>query len=188
MKNASAHPAAQELAELKSSIKELNTIVQDELEEKLFLFVPANRAEYWDESPLFDEKVQKRLPKAIDDMVEAGKCLAVARYTACVFHLMRVVEIGAKKLGKKLVPSLTHKATLGDITRAIAPVIVAMPTHTAKESERKEAFSKTADHLNHIKDGWRNKTMHPGLSYNEDETFRMFNNVREFMRLLVTLR
>jgi hypothetical protein len=133
---------------LKNDCDNLNQIVVDELDEQLFLFVPVERSKYWSDSPLFDEKVQKRLPKSVDDMVEAGKCLAVGRYTACVFHLMRVVEIGAKNLAKKnLRLVLTHKATLGTLIRELGAGVAKMPSGTPAETERKEAFSKTADRV-----------------------------------------
>jgi len=38
--------------------------------------------------------VAERFPEAIFDMAEAGKCLALDRSTASVFHLMRVTEYG----------------------------------------------------------------------------------------------
>lgn len=173
----------------KSSIGQLRRLIEYELESRLFLHVPQNRAEYWSEEPLLSKKAQRSFKKAIDDMVEAGKCLAVGRYTASVFHLMRVVEVGAKRFARKF-PGLTlsHKATLGSIAKDISCEILLMPNGTPSESERKEAFSRTADHLSHITAGWRNKTMHPGLSYNEEQATLMFKNVREFMQLLADLK
>jgi len=179
--------SARKVADLRESVKDLNRTVIEELEDIRFLFVPSERISYWSETPLFSEKVQRRYKRAFDDMVEAGKCLAVGRYTACVFHLMRVVEIGAKRLAKNVGLAPSHKAPLGTIARDISKEVVKMPTTTPKESDRKEAFSKTVDHLAHITAGWRNKTMHPGLSYNEEEATLMFKNVCSFVNLMVEL-
>ncbi len=174
---------------LQTSLRELRRRIEDELESRLFLFIPQDRAAYWSEDPLFSKKVQRCCRKAVDDMIEAGKCLAVGRHTASVFHLMRVVEIGAKRFATKILRlSLSHKDALGTIIGKISQEVARMPTSTTRELQRKEIFSKTADHLSHIKDGWRNKTMHPGLSFNEEQAILMFNNVREFMQLLVDLK
>jgi HEPN domain-containing protein len=176
------------IADMQNAMKEFGARVLDELNSRTFMFIPPQRVEFWSEAPLLSKKVQRRYRKACDDMVEAGKCLAAGRFTACVFHLMRVAEIGAKSLIKKLKLTISHKATLGVIARDIDAEIVKMPTATQKETDRKAAFSKTADHLSHITNGWRNKTMHPGESYNEDQAMLMFKNVREFMNLLIELR
>jgi hypothetical protein len=37
-----------------------------------------------------------------EDADEAGKCFAVGRYTACVFHLMRIMERCVQKMGRDL--------------------------------------------------------------------------------------
>jgi hypothetical protein len=175
--------------ELARDIKDLEERVRHELQAEMFFFVPPHRAEYWSESPLFGEKVQRRYRKAVDDMVEAGKCLAAGRFTACVFHLMRVVEVGAKRLAKTTLKlTISHRATLGGVAVTISKEVANWPATTQKESERKTAFSKAAAHLSNITDGWRNKTMHPGENYGEDEARLMFQNVREFMNLLVDLR
>ena len=41
-------------------------------------------------------------PAANHEASEAGKCFATARYTACVFHLMRVMEVGVQEFGAVL--------------------------------------------------------------------------------------
>lgn len=180
---------SEDLEQLPGAVRDLVALIADELREIRFLYVPARRAEYWSETPLFSKKVQRHCRRAVDDMMEAGKCLAVDRSTACVFHLMRVVEVGAKRLATKTLGlTLSHKATLGTIITLIGREVAKMPTTTPKEMERKEEFSKMADHLNHIKDGWRNKTMHPGLRYDGEQAMLMFKNVCEFMQLLVDLK
>jgi hypothetical protein len=177
------------LADLKAFFVGLTQRIDEQLSEEIFLHLPRQRTYYWSEEPLFSEKAQRRFRKAVDDMVEAGKCLALGRFTACVFHLTRVVEIGAKRFAKRLPGlSLSHKATLGAIAKGISDEVVNMPNATPQETARKEEFSRIADHLSHFTAGWRNKTNHPGLSYNEEQATLMFQNVREFMQRLADLK
>ncbi|MCH9032818.1 MAG: HEPN domain-containing protein [candidate division Zixibacteria bacterium] len=43
--------------------------------------------------------MRETFPKARFDIDEAGKCYAFGLYTACVFHLMRIVDLCLKRLG-----------------------------------------------------------------------------------------
>lgn len=49
---------------------------------------------------LFDSRIVARWGEATEDIEEACRCFAFDRFTACAFHLMRVVEIGVLKLGE----------------------------------------------------------------------------------------
>jgi len=51
---------------------------------------------------LFGDDVAKKFPSASVDIEEAGKCLALDRGTATVFHLMRAMEVGLRALAKSL--------------------------------------------------------------------------------------
>ncbi len=176
------------IPELQGWLGSIGELVHTQLNDRLLFCVGTDRAEYWSDTPLFGQKVQAAHPDACDDMVEAGRCLVVGRYKACVFHLMLVVEIGVRQMAGILGVTPSHKDTWGAILNQLSHVVAAMPTRTVPDAERKSAFSKAADHLNHIKDGWRNKTMHPGLGYNEEQAVMMFKNVVAFMELLVDLR
>jgi hypothetical protein len=50
----------------------------------------------------FGKEIPTQFPTARDDIEEAGKCLAFGRGTACVFHLMRIMEVGLRALGQSL--------------------------------------------------------------------------------------
>jgi hypothetical protein len=64
-------------------------------------FDVSDSALFRNEQP-FGNAVWNAFPSAIDDSIEAGKCIALERYTAAVFHLMRVLEAGLKALAKAL--------------------------------------------------------------------------------------
>jgi hypothetical protein len=71
---------------------------------------------------LFGKEVNDRFPMAIDDIEEAGKCLALGRATACVLHAMRIIEVGLRALAKALnIPfAPSWKSYLNQISSRIA--------------------------------------------------------------------
>jgi hypothetical protein len=50
--------------------------------------------------PLFSESAVKAFPSAYMDIVEAGRCLALNRNNAAIYHLMQVAEIGLRALAR----------------------------------------------------------------------------------------
>src|SRR5207245_2918398 len=60
------------------------------------------KVHYHKANQLFGEPVEIKFPEVADDIKEAGKCLALDRSTATVFHLMRVLEVGVARFATKL--------------------------------------------------------------------------------------
>jgi len=149
---------------------ELERRVEDELSSVLFMYIPPHRAGYYQTRPLFNEKVAKKFPKATEDIEEAGKCFAVARYTACVFHLMRVMERGVQRLGKKLNVSIpVEEKDWGAIGNRINGAIKQLPNSTTQEKRIHTRYTKVATYLDNVRESWRNPTMHTKETYTEEE-------------------
>jgi hypothetical protein len=132
-----------------------------------------------------------KFPKLTEDIDEAGKCLFFGRYTAVVFHLMRVMEVGVRRLARLLRTNVNLDQAWGIILQPIDTAIVALPggvAATDKEKKRKAKFSEVAVFLRHVKDAWRNDTMHPKRTYTEEEANRVFEIVKAFVQSLVKLR
>jgi hypothetical protein len=92
---------------------ELKTIrgrILDELRLPRFFFIPREKAKFFELRdgtgnviPAFGPEVHKRFGKVAGrDIDEAGKCYAAGRNTACVFHVMRVIEVGLEHFQKRL--------------------------------------------------------------------------------------
>jgi hypothetical protein len=65
--------------------------------DKLFMFIPTDKAEFYRRpEQLFGVQVVSSFPSCTTDIEEAGKSYATGRSIACVFHLMRVMEIGLR--------------------------------------------------------------------------------------------
>ena len=82
---------------------ELTRSILRELGSRYVLLIPSNRDKYY-ESYLSDKEkeIGNKTPEIIEDIIEAGNCFAFGRYTACVFHLIRVMEKSVQYFGKKL--------------------------------------------------------------------------------------
>jgi hypothetical protein len=83
---------------LRGSLKELGNSIRREMQAEVFFHLPASRAKFYDNKELFGEQSVYKFPDLQDDIREAGNCLALGRGTACVFHLMRIMEAAVQTL------------------------------------------------------------------------------------------
>ncbi len=79
-------------------VGELVSRFEDELKSHHFFYIPQGRFAHYMQPVAFGVEVTTKFPTASADIEEAGNCYAVGRNTACVFHLMRVMEIGIRAL------------------------------------------------------------------------------------------
>jgi hypothetical protein len=172
----------------KAFVVSLTNRLQDELSTKIVMFLPYHRASYYSNpGTVFTEDVRDCFPSAIYDMDEACKCFALARYTASVFHLMRIMEVGLNLLGNSL--DLPIAKSWGSAILNIEKEITLRNTgsngHKWKENE-KPFFVEAATHFRVVKDAWRNHTMHTKDKFDEERAKDILNSVVAFMRHLVT--
>ena len=136
---------------------------------------------YQPQIPLFGREVDDKLSGMAEDIGEAAKCLSVHRYTACVFHLMRAMEGAVQRLSESL--SITNPSReWGKLLSDIKPKIAAMQT-----GEMRNKWSENFALLYHVKQAWRNDTMHPKQTYTEEEAKEVFSATRSFMKNLAAL-
>jgi len=171
-------------------INDLRELIAKEMQGRMFMYVPLDRAAYFDATGagLFGNEVGLRFPSAKFDSAEAGNCLAAGRSTACVFHLMRVLEIGLDVLAKVFGVSMQH-TNWEPAIREIEAKIRDMhkdPNWTAKADwkQQREFYAQAASHFGILKDAWRNYTMHIRAKYTEEEAKRIFGNTKDFMQKL----
>ena len=174
-------------SEMTTALSELQDRIEDQLKHRLLMFVPNRRARYYQQEDLFGLEVTNEFPGCIYDIEEAGKCIAVGRWTAVVFHLMRVMERGVRSLAVKLNAPFNEKATWGEILNSIDAEIKKMPRGTAAELEAKAPYEQASASLHAVKDAWRNPTMHPRAQYDEERAIEIFANVKTFMKRLVDI-
>lgn len=146
---------------LKELIPELHRRLYDDTRRIEFLYIPSSRTGFYSDSPQFGAKVADKFPKSVEDIQEAGKCFSLARYTATVFHLMRVMEFAVHYLGKRLSISLVTEKNWHNILDEVDKAVKNLPIKTARQKALRNRFSEASAHLRMVKDAWRNDVMHP---------------------------
>ncbi len=169
---------------------ELRQRFQDELQEILFVQIDPSKAQFYDAHQPFGEDVANKFPSIAVDAEEAAVCLALERFTACVFHLMRVMESGLRALGASLKdPDIdpTKNPTWERILKRCDNELRKPLKERSLEWRADELFFSTATaNLRAVKDAWRNPTLHVAISYDETRSMDVFNAVKSFMRHLAT--
>lgn len=158
----------------------------NEAETRHLLSVPNAKVKFFEPTePLFGSQVAENFPLAVDDIADAGRCLALGQGTAAVMHLMRVVEVGLKAVanGLKIPYAPSWESYLTQIGKKISEKATTKP----KSWKRQEKFYRdVSGDLLTIKNAWRNPTMHVDRKYFPDEAEVIFLAVETFMRRLAT--
>jgi len=173
--------------EIRRAADHLQTSLTDDLD-RSFLIRLTHQEEAWLTSVQpFGEQVTTAFPSASHDTDEATRCLAFARYTACVFHLMRVVEVGVKALGARLSIDTTHKPGWEQILKkAHGQMSLPNDKKDADWIKDEDFLSDAITMLTAIKTAWRNPTMHIEKKYTPEHAERIYDAVKGFMQQLAT--
>jgi hypothetical protein len=105
--------------EFANLLAELHTRIYEDMEEAVFYCVtdPIKIRQFYERQrnapqgqipqlqfkhadQLFDARILRRWDDLTEDIEEACQCFVFDRFTACAFHLMRVVEFGVRKVAK----------------------------------------------------------------------------------------
>jgi len=165
-------------AKLAQRCDHLRNRILDELENEYFFQVDRSEVQLYKKRGLFGTRVTKKFNAALDDIVNAGNCLAVQQPTACVFHLMRAMEVAVRKLSKRLNITITPQTTWRQMTNEMDTKIRAMPANTDAQRRKKNNWEAARINLHHVGSVWRNNTMHPAASYTRSEARHVFNATR----------
>ncbi len=158
----------------------------DELKDRQLFILPSGNAEFYNIKESFLGKdIIDKFPNATTDAVEAGNCFAVGRYTACVFHLMRIMEDCVQKIGTIITGINTEDKNWYNIIIDVRKKIKAM-FPDEKDSERIK-WDSALNHLDSVRSAWRNTTMHPKQTYTEEEAEEILNCVKGFTRQLAKI-
>lgn len=167
--------------EFSKDLEQLENTIRWEMEDKLFMYIPPDRAERYDEPELLGTAVSAKFPAIQYDIVEAGNCFACGRSTATVFHLMRIMEVGLQAFGTKLGVPLVDEKVWQVILDGINAAIKKLPPKDAATVE----LSQMAANLYSVKLAWRNEVMHPKETYTLEEADNLIRQVKIFMEQLV---
>lgn len=176
--------------DLASDSRDIFERLNDELDSRLFLAIDSMHVSYYTSFMDGWGNVNIRFSSITGDIEESSKCFALNRYTAVVFHLMRIMEVGLRVLGDTLHdPSLDPKRnpTWDRILQRCRTELAKPLAQRSPEWQQDEPFfSGTSARLMAVKDAWRNPTMHIERMYTEETALDVFNHVQAFMRHLAT--
>ena len=173
-------------SKLQTQIAELRSRIDDELESyELLLLEGEQRASLQDEEQ-FGPLVKHSFPESIWDIREAKRCLAFERYTACVYHLMRVLQLGVENLATRFDVKHEHRNwenILGDIQKAVENMDkIPKWNCLANWRDHREFYMRALGYLDVEKTGWRNPLMHARYRLDERDAQLAMDNVHAFMQ------
>lgn len=153
-----------------------------ELRHKRLVRVPGFREEYCDRKMAFGEEVRFAFPSTERDTIEAGNCYAVGLETACVFHLMRVVDRGIHVLAEDMGIELTNEPW-GRILDKIESELREIQKHKSDPRwESRDFYSQRVVELRTIKEAWRDPVAHRSVFYSAKEAETVMSYTEKFMR------
>ena len=171
--------------EMRFSINEFLNIVEYQLKGKRLLMLDTKHAEYYDKKgTVLGEEVLNRFSQIAElreDAAEAGNCFALENYTACVFHLMRIMERCVQKLGNDL--KLSEKITCDQEWQKILNNIrgKVKERYPSEKDSARIKIESVIGHLETVKIAWRNPTMHPKATYTDREAEKIIGAVQAFV-------
>jgi hypothetical protein len=175
--------------ELRFGIDNLQSRLRDELRHiNLFVMSTPDHTFYEPKEPLFGFEVEGKFISASFDIAEAGKCMALKRPTAAVFHLMRILEIAIRAMSRCLgIDEPTKPAgrnwgiTLKQIKENIDD---RWPNAAQRSAGDGSMFESLYASLDAVRNPWRNSTMHVEQKYTDDEADHIFRVVRALLKRL----
>lgn len=173
-----------------SEIKKLRLLIEHDIEQFSFEAIPRDRVPYYEAVHLFGDQVHDHFFSAAYDIREAGTCYSLGRWTACVFHLMRVLEIALAVMGKVFDVSLAHTNWAPAIDQMESRIREMHKDANWKSlpdvKNQQEFYAQVASHFGILKDAWRNYTAHARGKYDPSECLLILRNTDSFMRKLAT--
>lgn len=169
-------------------LRSLQAVVQGEMHQHLFLYVPEVDAKDYKDPLATFSKTADRFKSARDDIIAASRCYAIGQASACVFHCMGILQPGLYALARRLdVVSETKPLELENWKNIIDRIAKAIGkleeqgTNTKETDERLQFFSEAALQFRYFKDAWRNHVCHMRHAYDQDQARSVLQHVRSFM-------
>jgi hypothetical protein len=178
-------PNAETTRDLERTLEFVRQAMVIGLNGRKFFEPEPNYIKYFENPKLFGDAVITAFPSAIDDISEAVTCLALERSTACVMHLMRVVEVGLKSLAKT-VGVVTRQNDWGAYIREIDKELATRMKVSGKHTADEAFYAESSAQFGHVKTAWRNSTMHVQSSYSQARAEEILFAVKSFMAHLAT--
>lgn len=172
-------------ARLKPEVVQLGIRFEEEIGDAIAYHLSAAEQDLYTNPTQTWQAALDSFPSALNDVEEAGKCLALGRHTAAVVHTMRILEFGLAALGREFSVS-TNRATWHRIIEQIHDAIEAKSLALGGSWSDQTFYSGAATQMTFFKDAWRNHVMHGRVTFDEETAPPVIEYVRRFMSDLAT--
>jgi hypothetical protein len=170
--------------ELGRIAENLKTRIRDEYEDVLLLWIMDK--DFYQQDSLFGDQVAERFKSAATDIKEAGTCYALGRYTACVYHSMRVAEGGLNAIAKRVGypdPRPGWEAVLRYVDSALKSDYNRMSALFRGDIE---FISGISAQMHAVNLAWRRRVAHVERVYTEEEAKQIMDATKNLVQHLAT--
>jgi hypothetical protein len=167
---------------LGQAASELHNRLLDELDSRLFYVVGQDKAKFLDQNWLSNSKINEAFPSAVPEFKRAGRCFAYTENTACVFHLMRVVDLGLRTVAASLQASYDARnwSGIADKINKLMEQKYQLKTDEWKKSE--PFYASVLTDIQAISKAYRNEGVHDARRvYEEADADYLLTVVEHFM-------
>lgn len=155
-------PLSTPASALAPRLVELQSRLHDELKNKVLLQLHSSRTKQFGLPTQGWERIVERLPESLIDVEEAGRCFALSRYAACVFHSTQIVEHGLIDLGT-FIGVQDPKSGWTAVTSTLRNIVQKDPRQrTQFEADNFPFLEQVQGTAEALKNAWRNKINHAG--------------------------
>ena len=155
----------------------------------VFSLLPREAEFFAPPTPLFGPDVAKQFISLRYDVEEAGKCYALGRSTASVYHTIRCLEAAILAMARCLGipdPIKGSQRNWGVVLKTISEEIDRRWPKSSRLSGDGVFFGISHAILVAMQDPYRNPTMHLGKKYTEEEALHTFELVKGFMQKIAS--
>jgi len=186
-------------SQFRALIEELTNRVKDDLQAKLFCYIPKAKARYWENETLFGEEVFNKLPEAADDIYEAGSCFAVGRAGGTVYHCIGIMQAALFKIGDQLGCVINLETDdWGSVATKIEAARGMYRTEAEKRSKsdaefyarwrrRDASYAELIIDINAVKTAWRHSHAHFRQNFKMGQAEKVLSKVKDFVTHAATL-
>lgn len=183
---------------LEAELSNALDMILSDLWQAKFAHISIQYADYVNNPGLIADHFSESFPSAVEDIKEAGNCIAVDLGTAAVFHLMRGVEWGMRAFCVDLgLLTTRHKnldvpiefsqwnTILDHVFPKIEEKVLTFPAGRDRQ-EAQEFYHGLYLDIKGFKDAFRNHVSHTRKAYSQKAADDVLDYVRRFFVLLGT--
>jgi len=143
-----------------SNIAEIQDRLVDELSTMLFFQIPTEKHRFFSEPISGWEEIIDRWPNVRTDVEEMGRCFALSRYAASVFHSVQAIESGLLQLGDFLGVKDPQSGWTA-VSKELDKIVITKHENLSEFHKINFQFLEQVQGVTKaLKNAWRNKISH----------------------------